>query len=460
MTRKRLRPIACIGLLAICIACQGGFAQLAADASQAQPPAATVPLTLQKAIDMALRTNLGVLLSQQATAATRAQRLRVLSQLLPNINSGISEHVAKENLDTFGIKAPGFPSVVGPFGFFDARVALSQSLLDVSSTDRVRAAGQDISAALFSYQDSRNLIVTAAASSYLQALSDASRISAAQAQVDTARALYNKAVDMHNAGITPAIDSVRAQVELQARQQQLIVAKNSYSKDLLSIARVIGLPLAQGLAIELSEKFPYAPLETITLEQAIARAASTRPDLKSALAQVRSAELSRSAASAQRLPRLTVDADYGATGIAPGTSVATFHVIGGVRLPIFEGGRIHGDVLQADAVLQQQRSRANDLRLQVEFEVRTAFLDLSSTADQVHVTASSVDLARQALTQSQDRFASGVTDNLEVVQAQEAFANANESYIASLYAYNISKLSLARALGVAEGEARTFVEGK
>jgi outer membrane protein TolC len=129
-------------------------------------------------------------------------------------------------------------------------------------------------------------------------------------------------------------------------------------------------------------------------------------------------------------------------------------------MPIFEGGRIRGDVLQADAVLQQQRSRANDLRLQVEFEVRTAFLDLSSTADQVRVTASSVDLARQALTQSQDRFASGVTDNLEVVQAQEAFANANESYIASLYAYNISKLSLARALGVAEGEARTFVEGK
>jgi outer membrane protein TolC len=459
MKRKRLRPIACMGLLAICIACQAGFAQLVSETSQAQP-SATVPLTLQKAIEMALRTNLSVLLSQQATAATRAQRLRVLSQLLPNINSGISEHVAKENLDTFGIKVPGFPSVVGPFGFFDARVSLSQSLFDLSSMDRVRAAGQDISAAQFSYQDSRNLIVTAAASSYLQALSDASRISAAQAQVDTARALYNKAVDLHNAGITPAIDSVRAQVELQAREQQLIVAKNSYSKDLLSIARVIGLPLSQGQAIDLSEKFPYAPLETISLEQAIARAASTRADLKSALAQVRSAELNRSAASAQRLPRLTADFDYGATGITPGSSVGTFHVIGGVRIPVFEGGRIRGDVLQADAVLQQQRDRANDLRLQVELEVRTAFLDLNSTADQVRVTTSSVDLARQALTQSQDRFASGVTDNLEVVQAQEAFANANESYISSLFAYNISKLSLARALGVAEGEARTFVEGK
>jgi outer membrane protein TolC len=460
MIRKRLGPLACIGLLAICLACEGGFAQLAPDASQAQSSATTVPLTLQKAIEMALRTNLSVLLSQQATAASRAQRIRVLSSLLPNVNSGVSEHVAKENLATFGIKAPGLPLIVGPFGFFDARVSVSQSLFNLTDMNRVRAAGQDVSAAQFSYEDSRNLIVIAAASSYLQALSDASRISAAQAQVDTARALFNKAVDLHNAGITPAIDTVRAQVELQTREQQLIVAKNAYSKDLLSIARVIGLPLAQGQAIELSEKFPYAPLETITLEQAIARAAVTRPDLKSVLAQVRSAELNRSAASAQRLPFLTADADYGATGITPSTTVGTFHVIGSVRLPIFQGNRIHGDVLQADAVLQQQRDRANDLRLQVELEVRTAFLDLNSTGDQVRVTTSSVDLARQALAQSQDRFASGVTDNLEVVQAQEAFANANESYIASLYAYNVSKLNLARALGVAEGEARTFVEGK
>jgi len=183
-------------------------------------------------------------------------------------------------------------------------------------------------------------------------------------------------------------------ISLVADGPQLIVAKNAYSKDLLSVARVIGLPLEQGLAIVLAEKFPYAPLETITLEQAIARAASTRADLKSALAQVRSAELSRNAASAQRLPYLTADADYGATGITPGTSVATFHVIGSIRLPIFEGGRIRGDVMQADAALQQQRSRANDLRLQVEFEVRTAFLDLSSTADQVRVTVSGVSAGR------------------------------------------------------------------
>src|SRR5437879_1738182 len=292
MTRVRLRLKVTL-LFAICLGSQASAGQTAPAAPAATPqtqPGAAVPLTLQKAIDMALRTNLSVLLSQQATAASRAQRIRVLSQLLPNINSGVSEHLAKENLDTFGIKVPGFPSVVGPFGFFDARVSLSQSLFDLASMDRARAAGQDVSAAQFSYQDSRNLIVTAAASSYLQALSDASRITAAQAQVDTARALYNKPVDLHNARITPAIDSVRAQVELQAREQQLIVAKNAYSKDLLSMARVIGLPLAQGLAIELSEKFPYAPLETITLEQAIARAAGTRADLKSALAQVRSAE--------------------------------------------------------------------------------------------------------------------------------------------------------------------------
>ncbi|MCU1286612.1 MAG: outer rane efflux protein [Acidobacteriales bacterium] len=428
-------------------------------ASQTGNPS-TVPLTLQDTIERALRTNLSVFLTNQATASARGQRLRVLSQLLPNISSGVIETRQQENLETFGIKVPGLPSVVGPFSYFDARVSLSQSLFDLAKIDRARASNQDVFAAQFSYQDARNVIVTAVASGYLRALSDASRIIAAQAQVDTARALYNKAVDLHNAGLSPAIDSVRAQVELQARQQQLIVAKNAYSKDLLSIARAIGLPLQQGQNIELTEKIPYAPLENVTLDQAIERAAVTRSDLKSIAARLRSAELNRKAASAQRLPSFSADADYGATGITPGSSVSTFHVTGAIRMPIFLGGRIEGDVLQADAALQQLRAQLNDLRAQAEFEVRSAFLDLNSAADQVRVTMSTVDLARQALTQSQDRFASGVADNLEVVQAQEAFANANENYIASLFSYNVSKLGLARALGVAETEGRAFVEGK
>jgi outer membrane protein TolC len=461
MTRARL-PI-CTGLFVICLMSQALFGQAISTSNpastQSQPSAGAVPLTLQNTIDMALRTNLSVILSQQATAASRGQKLRVLSQLLPNVTSGVAEHLNQENLATFGIQVPGIPTIVGPFSFFDARLVLSQSLFDLSRIERLRAAGEDVSTAQFNYQDARNLIVTAAASAYLRALSDAARITAAQAQVDTARALYNKAVDLHNAGISPAIDSVRAQVELQTREQQLIVANNAYAKDLLSIARAIGLPLVQGQHIELTEKIPYAPLASLTLEAAIERAANTRPDLKSALSSLRSAELGRKAASAQYLPTFAADADYGGTGLTPGSSESTFHVTGSVRMPIFQGGRIRGDVLVADAAVQQQRAQANDLRLQVEFEVRSAFLDLTSTAEQVRVTTSSVGLAKQALTQAQDRFASGVADNLEVVQAQEAYASANESYIASLYSYNLSKLGLARALGVAEMEGRKFVEG-
>jgi outer membrane protein TolC len=300
--------------------------------------------------------------------------------------------------------------------------------------------------------------VTAAASAYLRALSDSARITAAQAQVDTARALYNKAVDLHKAGLSPAIDSFRAQVQLQTRQQQLIVAKNAYSKDVLDVARIIGLPLGQ--KVEFADQVPYAPLDSITLEQAIDRAASTRPDLKSAMARLRSTELNRKAASAERMPSFGADVDYGADGISPASSRSTFHAAVTMRLPIFDSGRIRGDVLQADAAHKQQQAQLNDLRAQAEYEVRSAFLDLNSASDQVHVATSSVDLAKQVLLQAQDRFASGVADNLEVVQAQEAFASANETYIASLFAYNVSKLGLARAIGVAEGEGRTFLEGK
>jgi outer membrane protein TolC len=431
---------------------------ISSTSSHVQPGGAGVPLTLQKAIEMALQTNLNVLLSQQSTRAAKGQRLRALSQVLPNITSGVSEHVVQENLAASGIKFPGVPEIVGPFSFFDARLFLSQSLFDLSRINRARAAGEDLSAAQFSYQETRNLIVAAAASAYLRALSDSARITTAQAQVDTGRALYKKAVDLHNAGLSPAIDSVRAQVQLQAREQQLIVAKNAYSRDVLDVARVIGLPLGQ--SIEFADRVPYSPLDSLTLEQAIDRAAKSRPELKSALSRLRSTELSRSAASAERLPSFSADADYGGTGLTPGSSRATFNVAGTMRLPIFDSGRIRGDVLEADAAMQQQRAQVHDLRLQVEYEVRSAFLDLSSAADQVRVATSSVDLAKQALDQSRDRFSSGVADNLEVVQAQEAFAGANETYISSVFFYNLSKLSLARSIGVAEGEARTFLEGK
>jgi outer membrane protein TolC len=145
--------------------------------------------------------------------------------------------------------------------------------------------------------------------------------------------------------------------------------------------------------------------------------------------------------------------------VTPGQSNGTWQVIGGINIPVFAGNRVHADVLEADAQLRQARSQLGDLRGQIDYQVRTALLDLSAAAEQVEVARSSVDLAEQALAQSQDRFTAGVADNLEVVQAQESVAGAHESYIQSLYAHNLAKVELAYAIGDAEQGVKRYLKG-
>jgi Outer membrane protein len=254
------------------------------------------------------------------------------------------------------------------------------------------------------------------------------------------------------------IDVLRAQVQMQAQQQRVIFYRNEFEKQKLDLARAIGL--ATGQEFRIVEKLPETPPPPLTLEQALAEAYRGRADYQAALAAVRSAELSRKAAQSQRYPEVTFDADYGAIGRRPTQSHGTFSVAGTLAVPVFDGGRISADVLQADALLAQRRAEADDLRGVIYYQVRTACLDLSAAADQVAVARSSVQLAATQLTQAQDRFSAGVANNIEVVQAQEAVATADENYIASLYQYNLAKASLARALGGAEKLAKEFLGAK
>ena len=212
--------------------------------------------------------------------------------------------------------------------------------------------------------------------------------------------------------------------------------------------------------IELSDTTPYAPLEGFNLEEALARAYSRRPEYLAAETRVRAAEFALKAAQAERLPSLEVDGDYGALGRSPGDSRATYSVAAGVRMPIFQGGKIKADVLDAESELRRLRMEVQDMRNRLEYEVRSAFLDVKTSADQVSVARQSIDLAGQQLKQAQDRYTAGVSGSLEVVQSQEAVAGAQETYIQALYQNNVAKLMLARALGVAEQQTRAFLGGR
>lgn len=428
-----------------------------------------LPIDFKDAIDRGLRNNLGLLLASDQAESARGQRWRQLAELLPNVEGRVQESVQTESLAALGFNklaplfaAPGstpaaFPAVTPAFNYFDARIALSQSLFNFRTLESERAALQNLKAAEFNYKNAREMVVLAVGNAYLQAIAAAARVETSDAQVKAAQALFNKASDQQKAGLAPAIDALRSQVELQTRQQQLIASRNNLAKIVLSFARVIGLPPGQQFV--LTEKAPFQALTPLPLDTYLQRAYAERSDYQAATAQVRSAELSRRAAVAGRYPTLDLNANVGDVGVTPGQLSGTWQVNGGVNIPIFAGNRVRADILQADAQLKQARSQLGDLRGRIDYEVRTALLDLNSAAELVDVARSSVDLAEQTLAQSQDRFTAGVADNLEVVQAQETVAAAHESYIDSLYAHNLAKVELAFTIGDAEQGVRRYLKG-
>jgi outer membrane protein TolC len=424
------------------------------------PTAGVLQLSLLAAIQRGLRYNLGLLLSSDQMEAARGARWKALSDLLPNLNTRISESAQQINLAALGLKPSSFPGlnpIVGPFGVFDVRAFLTTPVLDFHALERTRQESHNLEAATWNYRNARELVVLVAGGSYLQVLAAAARRDAAQAQFKTAQTLYNQAVDMKRAGMIAGIDVLRAQVEMQAQQQRLLAVSNDLDKWKLQLARVIGLPVAQ--QFELTDTVPFQPAPAITLDQALETAYKNRADYQAAVNLEHAAEAGKRAAEAERLPSLGINADYGDIGITPGNSHGTFTAAAALRIPIFQGGKVRGDVLQAEALLKQRQSEIGDLRSRIEFEVRTAFLDLKAAADLVEVAHSTMGLAEEQLRQAQDRFAAGVANNIDVVQAQESLATANENYISSLNSFNLAKLSLARALGVAETATQRYLGG-
>ena len=422
---------------------------------------AVVPITLDYALKLGLQYNLGTVAQAQSIRSAQGQRFQALSALLPNINGVLREDVQQTNLAALGFRfnLPGvrIPSVVGPYNYFDLRATLTQTVADLTRLRNLRAVTENVKAAQLTAKDARDLVVLAIGGSYLQVGTALARLNAARAQVETAQAVYQQAEDRHKAGLNALIDANRARVELQTEQQRLRSLQTDYDKDRLTFARIIGLPLGQPFV--LADQLPYTPLADLTLTNALDRASSQRADLQAAHAQVRAAELVVKAAHAERYPTLAISTDYGVIGTNPSQAHGTFTFSGGINFPIYQGTRVKGDILQADAALEQRKAELEDIRGRIDYDVRNAFLDLESAADQVVVAKSNVTLATETLTQARDRFAAGVADTVEVTQAQESVATANNDYISAVYSHNLAKVTLARSLGEAEQNIRQFLKG-
>lgn len=416
-----------------------------------------IRLTLRDAIKMALKYNLGGIESGENAQIARGQRLVALSSLLPQVSAGATENVEQLNLATLGIQIPGVPTVIGPFAYTSVTATASQTLFSYESIQHFRSARTAEEAAKLSYQDILDVVTLAVGNAYLQIIEADSRIQSQQAQVQNARALYDQARDQFQAGTAPRIDVTRTEAQLRTEEYNLSVARNNFALAKLVLARAIGLPLGQ--QFELADQLPYSEINPPSVEDALNVAYKSRSDFRSALDSQKAAAQSLSAAKGERYPVLAVSGDYGDEGKTLGHSHGVFTFQAGVNVPIFTGGRIKGDITQAEATLRQRKAEAENLRGQIDQDVRTALLNLNAAKEQVEAAGENVDLANESLARSKDRFASGVTDSVEVVQAEQSVASANDQYITALYNHNFAKLSLARALGLARTNYQQYLGG-
>ncbi len=417
----------------------------------------TLSLTLDDAVQRGLQTNLGLLLSTTQSASARGQRLQDLQALLPSIDANLKEAYVQSDLAAQGLKIPGFPTIIGPFGYSDARANLSWTVLSLNSLKTYMASRHYFQASQLSAEDARQMVILTVGNAYLRIIADEAQIEATRAQVETSKVSLDQAVSNHSAGTAPRLDELRAKVDYQSLEQQLIVARNTLEKDKLALARTIGMPLAQ--TFEVVDKAPYAAFDQPDVQAAIKQALDNRKDRQASKELTQANVDQRKAATDDRLPTVKAEADYGDIGVNLRHSHGTVDATGTITIPIFKEAQFRGEAQVAQSQLDQQRDQQSDLDAQIEADVRDALLDIASSQQQVEVSRSNVDLSREELSEAQDRYRAGVSDNLAVSDAQQSVAQANSQYINSLYQHNLAKLNLARAMGVAQNY-KEYLGGK
>ncbi|HEY2434481.1 MAG TPA: TolC family protein [Vicinamibacterales bacterium] len=412
-------------------------------------------LSAADAVQRALQANLGLLLQEETEAGAHGARWRALADLLPNVAASMRGSRQVINLEAYGF--PAADPIVGPFNVFDARIAVSQPVIDLSALNEKRAADARQQAAKYGVRSARDLVVLVAVNLYLETVSAASRVESVHAQQQTSETLLTQAQDLKSAGLVAGIDVLRAQVQTQTQRQRAIAAENEYEKLKLQLKRAVGIPVGQ--TITLTDAMPYAPLPPPALEAAVQSALDQRPDYLAAKSQLEAAQATRQAARMALLPSLRLDGDWGAIGQTVAAAANTYSIAATVRVPIFDSGRITARRIESDSALRQREAELADMHGRIEYEVRSALLDLTAADQQVQAARTNTDLAGQQLQQARDRFGAGVADNLELTQAQEAVAAASDAYISALYAHNVAKASLAEALGIGEAAVTQYLGG-
>ncbi|MGB6430940.1 MAG: TolC family protein [Candidatus Acidiferrales bacterium] len=420
--------------------------------------AAAQKLSLDDAIALALRSNLGALVAGEQVQYDEGARVRAKAPLLPQVSAHALANEQDINLHALGfnfsIPNVTIPSLIGPFSNFDFRAYASQAIIDRHATHSLRASEDTKDAAKLDYQDTRDQVVRETAALYLMAQQAAAQTEAASSQVDTSVADEKLARDQHSVGLATEVDILRAQVQLSHDRQSVLVARNNYETSLLALARYLGLPPSTPL--ELTDPLEFHPLPPPDVEPALAQALQARSDYR-ALAVQREAIIEQQRAShARYYPTLGVNGNFGAIGDKLDSMPATFLVQATLSVTLFDRDRT-GERIELDSQLRQLNDQIGDMARGIEQDLRTALLNLQSAEDQVAVAQQSLDLAQKELTLAEDRFRNGLSDNIEVITAQNSVAEAQDDRIVALAQHSDAQMALARAMGGTESDFKNYL---
>ncbi len=423
-----------------------------------------LPLSLDDAIARGEKRNLQMLLTIQNERMVRGQVLTVENSLLPSLTAKGALEAQQIDLAALGFRpgslsgfgiAPGTFASIVKVNTAEAQISMNQQLFNVPAYYLYRSSQKALTAADFTRLNLLGGVTLAVGTQYLLALADAAQIENARALEKADEVAYQQAKDSHDAGVGTNLDVLRARVQLQTQQQTLISAENTFAKDKISLNRIIGLPADQ--EITLTDAAPYAEYAELPLADAMRLAFQRRKDLLGLQAQLEVAAQAGKAVTAERYPTLAFDGYYGVLGVIGGLYHGVFSATGKISVPVFEEGQLRGEHEVAEAQVIALRQQIESLKVSIEWQIRSAMLDVQSSNELVKVARSNVDLASQEVQDASDRFRAGVDDNLPVVQAQAVLAAAQSRLVQTLYQYNQSKLTLARNTGVVESQYKIYL---
>jgi outer membrane protein len=414
-------------------------------------PTQVLRLTLDQAVGLALKQNptaqIAILNAAQSVQDKNISR----ADLLPQANAKITDQAEKVNLlAQFGGKValPGFPKTLGPYQLFTAGPTFGMSVFDLTLWRRYQAARATMSASQESSLSTREQVILLVVSQYIGTLRAMANVQASQSRVELAQALYDQAADLQKEGVGTGIDTLRANVELQNEKQRFIQAETDRETSLYGLSRLLNLDPRQPLA--LSDALSFFDTPQPEVETSLELAFAGRQEWKSLESQIKAAGYQKKAAQDSRLPSLRFDGNFTYVGTSSNTTLPTYNYEATVSLPLFTGGRIHADIVRADLEIRKLEQQKDDLRNQIALEVKTALVNLESARNEVQVANLGVHLSKEEVDQARDRFNAGVANNIEVIQAQDSLARANDNQIAALYRFNQARADLARAIGQME----------